>query len=44
MSYNEEQMQEIFFQEMREVFEHIDSCILVLEKTPGDLEIIKNLF
>lgn len=44
MSYNEEQMQEIFFQEMREVFEHIDNCILVLEKTPGDLEIIKNLF
>lgn len=44
MAYNEEQMQEIFFQEMREVFEHIDSCILVLEKTPGDLEIIKNLF
>ena len=44
MNYNEEQMQEIFFQEMREVFEHIDSCILVLEKTPGDLEIIKNLF
>jgi two-component system, chemotaxis family, sensor kinase CheA len=44
VSYNEEQMQEIFFQEMREVFEHIDSCILVLEKTPGDLEIIKNLF
>lgn len=44
MSYNEEQMREIFFQEMREVFEHIDSCILVLERTPGDLEIIKNLF
>lgn len=44
MGYNEEQMQEIFFQEMREVFEHIDSCILVLEKTPSDLEIIKNLF
>ncbi len=44
VNYNEEQMREIFFQEMREVFEHIDSCILILERTPGDLEIIKNLF
>lgn len=44
MSYNEEQMREIFYQEMKEVFEHIDSCILILERTPGDLEIIKNLF
>ena len=44
MSYNEEQMREIFYQEMKEVFEHIDSCILILERTPSDLEIIKNLF
>ncbi len=44
MSYNEEQMREIFYQEMKEVFEHIDSCILILERTPNDIEIIKNLF
>ncbi|MES2616071.1 MAG: chemotaxis protein CheA [Bdellovibrionota bacterium] len=44
MSYNEEQMREIFYQEMTEIFERIDSCILTLERTPGDVETIKNLF
>lgn len=44
MGYDEEQMREVFFQEMHDVFEHIDSCILLLEKDPNDIEIIRNLF
>ncbi len=44
MSYNEEQVREIFFEEMREIFENIDRYILVLERIPGDLDIIRNLF
>lgn len=44
MGYDEEQMREVFFQEMHDVFEHIDSCILLLEKKPNDIEIIRNLF
>ncbi len=44
MIYSEAQIKEVFFQEMKEVFDHIDNCILVLEKTPGEMEIIHNLF
>ncbi|MBX9704215.1 MAG: Hpt domain-containing protein, partial [Silvanigrellaceae bacterium] len=44
MGYSEEQIREIFFQEMFEIFDNIDRSILELEKAPDNLEVIKNLF